>query len=117
MCLVDLEKAFDTVNWARLLEVLQDYEVNPDMLEVIRCLYINTRGYIAGDNEFFCSTMGVRQGCPLSPLLFGFYFNRVVQHIDDKVGTAYMLKFHDQILAAALYADDMTLLAPHPTSQ
>ena len=58
ICLVDLEKAFDTVNRARLLEVLQEYRVNPDMLEVIHHLYINTRGYIAGDNEFFCSTMG-----------------------------------------------------------
>ena len=59
ICLVDLEKAFDTVYWARLLEVLQDYGVNPDMLEVICCLYINTRGCVTGDNEFFCSTMGV----------------------------------------------------------
>ena len=59
MCLVDLEKAFNTVNWTRLLEVFQDYGVSPDMLEVIHHVYINTRGYIAGDNEFFCSTMGV----------------------------------------------------------
>ena len=59
MCLVDLEKAFDTVNQAQLLKVLQDYGVGPDMLEVIHCLYINTRGQVAGDNKFFCSTMGV----------------------------------------------------------
>ena len=115
--LVDLENAFNTVNWVRLLEVLQDYGVNPDMLEVIRHLYINTRGYIAGDNEFFCSTMGVWQGCPLSPLLFGLCFDHVMHHIKDKVGTAHMLKVHDKTLAAALYADDMALLAPQPTSQ
>ena len=41
----------------------------------------------------------------------------MVQHIDDKVGTAHMLKVHDKTFAAALYADDMALLAPHPTSQ
>ena len=59
MCLVDLEKAFDTVNRAQLLEVLQGYGVAPDMLEAIHHLYINTRGQVAGDNVFFCSRMGV----------------------------------------------------------
>ena len=60
ICLVDLEKVFDTVNRAQLLEALQEYGVSSDMLEVIRRLYINTRGYFAGDNECFCSTMGVQ---------------------------------------------------------
>ena len=41
----------------------------------------------------------------------------MVQHIKDKVGTAHMLKVHDKTLAAALYADDMALLAHNPTSQ
>ena len=59
MCLVDLEKAFDTVKQARLIKVLQDYRVGPNMLETIRRLYINTRGQVAGDSEFFCSAMGV----------------------------------------------------------
>ena len=116
MCLVDLEKAFDTVNRARLLKVLLDYGVDPDMLEVIHHLYINRRGYLTGDNELFCSTMGVQQGCPLLPLLFGLYFDCKVQHIKDKVGMAHMLKVHDKTLAAALYADDMALLMPQPTS-
>ena len=87
------------------------------MIEVIHRLYINTRGYVAGDHKLFCSTMGVWQGCPLSPLLFGLYFDQVVQHINDKVGMTHMLKFHDQTLAATLYADDMALLAPQPSSQ
>ena len=58
--LVDLEKAFDMVNWAWRLEVLQEYGVSSDILEVIHHLYINTRGYVAGDNELFCTTIGVQ---------------------------------------------------------
>ena len=60
ICLVDLEMAFDTVNRAWLLEVLQEYGLSSDMLEVIHSLNVNTRGYVAGANKFFCSTMGVR---------------------------------------------------------
>ena len=44
MCLVDQGKAFDTVNQAWLLEVLQGCGVGPNMLEAIHHLYINTRG-------------------------------------------------------------------------
>ena len=60
MCLVDLEKVFDTMNRSRLIEVLQEYAVSPDMLDAIRCPYINTRDQVAVDNKLFCSTMGVR---------------------------------------------------------
>ena len=59
MCLVDLEKVFDTVNQLWLLEVLQGYGVGPDMLEAICRLYINTQGQVTGCNEFSCSTMGL----------------------------------------------------------
>ena len=59
MCLVDLEKAFNTVNRAQLLKVLQGNGVGPDMLEAIHRLYMNTRGQVTGDNEFFCLIMGV----------------------------------------------------------
>ena len=48
------------MNQARLLKVLQEYGVGPDMLEIVRHLYINTVGQAAGDSEFLCSTMGVR---------------------------------------------------------
>ena len=53
----------------------------------------------------------------MSPLLFGLYFDRVVQHIEDKVGLAHMLKVHNKNTAAALYADDMVLLASQSTNQ
>ena len=40
-----------------------------------------------------------------------------MQHIEDKVGPEHMLRVHNTKLAKALYADDMVLLAPQPTSQ
>ena len=41
----------------------------------------------------------------------------MVQHVKDKVGPEHMLAVHNTKLAAALYADDMVLLALQPTSQ
>ena len=47
LCLVDLEKVFDTVLCDRLLHLLDaEYEVGVDMLETIRRILINTRGKV-----------------------------------------------------------------------
>ena len=53
----------------------------------------------------------------MSPLLFVLYFDRVVHHIKDKVGPVNMIKVHNKSIAAAFYANDMTPLAPQPTSK
>ena len=84
LCLVDLEKAFDTVARQRLLQVLQEeYGVGADMLETIRRILIDTRGQVPGGNGTFKTTMGVKQGCPMSPLLFSLYFDRIVKYIKE----------------------------------
>ena len=44
ICLVDLEKAFDTISRPRLMQVLQSYGVTDDMAEIIWRLYINNKG-------------------------------------------------------------------------
>ena len=47
LCLVDLEKAFDTIPHNRLLHVLDtEYGVGADMLETIRHILIKTRGQV-----------------------------------------------------------------------
>ena len=60
--------------------------------------------------------MGVKQGCPASPLLFGLFFDRVVPSIaqDLPPGTDSETTLWVAYLAlqAALYADDLVLLAP-----
>ena len=44
LCLVDLEKAFDTISRPRLIQVLQSYGVSDDMAEIIRRPYIDNKG-------------------------------------------------------------------------
>ena len=50
ICLIDFEKAFDRVPRLRMLEVLLEYGIDKHLVEVIRRLYINTLGQVAGDN-------------------------------------------------------------------
>ena len=48
----------------------------------------------------------------MSPLLFSLYFDRVVEHLHAQVCEKNMVKVANTSIAAALYADDVALLAP-----
>ena len=67
--------------------LLNHYGVNSDMVKTIRRMYPITWGQVAGGTKLFTTTMGVRQGCPLSPLLFALFFNRVVQFIKNNTAS------------------------------
>ena len=58
------------------MEKLKKKGVNGRMLQMIKNIYKETRNEVITDEgvtESFASTRGVRQGCPLSPTLFGVY--------------------------------------------
>jgi len=70
---IDVRKAFDTINWRFLIHVLQCFGFDPLFCEWILIILhsakisININGRAVG---FFNCTRGVRQGDPLSLLLF-----------------------------------------------
>ena len=50
------------------------------------------------------------------PLLFGLYFNHVVKYIKTHMATTDAIQVAQLMLQAALYADDIILMAPNPSS-
>ena len=52
----------------------------------------------------------------MSPLLFSLFFDRVVQHVTMEVHSRHMLHIGGTPIPPALYADDVALLAPIPSS-
>ena len=59
--------------------------------------------------------MGVKQWCPLSPLLFGLCFD-IVKYIEQRITLADAVHVASLAIFAALYAIDVILLAPQSTS-
>lgn len=69
----DITKAFDTLDWNYLLRVLRSFGFHDTFVSYIHNILrsahisINVNGQACG---YFTCTRGVRQGDPLSPLLF-----------------------------------------------
>ena len=83
---IDLEKAFDKVPRARLFHILlEHYGIDPSIVEAIRQMYVGLQGQVKGHGATFAWTMGVKQGCPASPQLFGLFFDRVVPTVASEL--------------------------------
>ena len=73
LLLIDFEKTFDTINWNFLLQTLEFYNFGPFFINWIKLIYkdiysrVANNGYIS---ETFGISRGIRQGDPISALLF-----------------------------------------------
>ena len=77
---VDMEKAYDRVNRKKLFEVMGGYGISEYLVRIIERVYEENRVkfVLEGVETDWCtSNSGVRQGCPLSPLLFNIYFREM----------------------------------------
>ena len=70
---IDQEKAFDRIEWCYLFSIMKKMGVPPGLIQWITILYNNPM-FTVNVNNFFTksskATRGIRQGCPLSPLLY-----------------------------------------------
>ncbi|KAK3547897.1 hypothetical protein QTP70_000353 [Hemibagrus guttatus] len=108
MCFVDLEKAFDRVPCGILWEVLWEYGVHGPLLRVVQSLYNRSRSLVhisSCKSHLFPVHVGLQQGCPLSPVLFIVFMDRISRCSHGLEG----VRFGDNKL---LFADDVVLLAP-----
>ena len=113
---IDIRKAFDTINWKFLLHVLKCFGFNQIFCDWILTilhsakLSININGKAVG---FFRCSRGVRQGDPLSPLLFCLAEEVISRGIEDLVlhGRLTQIKATRSIYIPShcLYADDILI--------
>ncbi|KAK3521399.1 hypothetical protein QTP70_004353 [Hemibagrus guttatus] len=106
-----MEKAFDCVPHGILWEVLWEYGVHGPLLSAVRSLYNRSRSLVciaSCKSDLFPVHVGLRQGCPLSPVLFIVFMDRISRHSQGLEG----VRFGDHRISSLIFADDVVLLAP-----
>ncbi|KAL4440102.1 hypothetical protein ABPG75_003103 [Micractinium tetrahymenae] len=114
-CAVDFEKAFDSVNHGLLWAALRRAGIGGAMLQAIQAMYADVPVCVRsadGLSGCFQAVLGVKQGCPLSPLLFGIFLDDFEEYLQSAAGEAAALpRLAGRIIPPLLFADDMFLLA------
>jgi predicted peroxiredoxin len=117
---IDFKQAFDTVWRNGLWSKLLNHNINGKFLNVIKSMYENIKSCIRtseGVSPFFISTIGVRQGENLSPMLFSLYLNDLetffnyhnARGVECEINNEQLLLYLK--LFVILYADDTVLLS------
>jgi hypothetical protein len=79
----DFKKAFDSVDRDKLWTIMSSKGIRTHLITAIQKTYmeniirVNVGNGISEDSRVI--TQGVRQGCPLSPVLFNLYLDEVIR--------------------------------------
>lgn len=110
---LDFEKAFDSVEWNFLFKTLETFNFGTNVIHWIKILYENpifrlkNNGWISRTCQMH---RGIRQGCPISALLYLF----VAEILSDKIKNnglinGFTVKNSEKEIKNIQHADDMTL--------
>ncbi|MCO5564505.1 hypothetical protein L7F22_018166 [Adiantum nelumboides] len=111
-CFVDFCKPFDTIPRDRLFQRLRILGIPSELLWGVFSLYERVSARLRcprGTSLPIASTVGVKQGYPLSPTLFGLYIDELSEHIlhTDAVG----VDLAGTPVHIMLYVDDIILVS------
>ncbi|KAJ4428794.1 hypothetical protein ANN_25787 [Periplaneta americana] len=108
---VDLEKAFDRVDWNKLMGILKKIGVDWKERRLFSNLCTKQRVKVRIGEEISEGIeigRGVPQGCPLSPTLFNIYLENLVKNCFQNMGGVIV---GGRRIKCIRFADDMALLA------
>ena len=110
---LDIANAFGVIPHTHIIGTLQTIGLPQQLLTVIDDLYTGntTRGMSSeGLTEPVPIVAGVKQGCPLSPVIFNYSMEPIIKAISATKATT-GFRVGGQLLAVLAYADDLVLLA------
>ena len=108
----DFEKAFDRVNWEKMMKVLQSIGVDWRDRRMISELYINQEPVVRiaiGESDSSVIGRGVRQECPLSPLPFSIYAEMMMKEELENVEEG--IRVGGELIKGVKYEDDQGMVA------
>lgn len=115
---IDFRKAYDRIVRCLLWQCLQSLGVHGQALTALQQMYAHVTMQVRMNGQVgipFASEMGVKQGDPLSPLLFGLFIDRIEAFMRAKC-PAIGVDMAGMIVQVLLYADDLVIMAESPAA-
>ena len=113
---IDFKKAFDRVWHEALWATMRLYNININLITVIQKLYEKATSAVCFNNsigDWFNTSVGVTQGCLLSPTLFNIFLERIMTDaLEDHAGT---VSIGGRTITNLRFADDIDGLAGRET--
>uniref|UniRef100_A0A803JDT0 Reverse transcriptase domain-containing protein n=1 Tax=Xenopus tropicalis TaxID=8364 RepID=A0A803JDT0_XENTR len=119
LCLLalDIEKAFDTLDWQYLFTLLETIGLGSIFIKTLQTYYCTPRAQLnlptTSPLGYIEIHRGTRQGCPLSPALFALAMEPLARAIREN-GDIQGLKVKDKEYKVSLFADDLLLHVTKP---
>ena len=110
---LDIAKAFDSVSHKTIEGTLEVMGIPPPMKAYIMDVYLRSTTSLrcnAWTSESIRPTCGVKQGDPMSPIIFNMVMDRLLRKLPNDIG----VRAGDSLVNAAAFADDMLLFASTP---
>ena len=110
---IEFKKAFDSVDRDKLWTIMLSKGIPTYLITIIQKIYmeniirVNAGNGISEDSRAI--TQGVRQGYPLSPVLFNLYLDEVIRILLQKLKTSKYFK--ELIFNTLLFADDQFIIS------
>ena len=91
----DFQKAFDSIQHDKLWNTLTRKNINGKILNVLKSMYSKLKSCIkceTGLTDHFNCTVGKRQGCVTSPILFLLFINGLINYLGTNVKGAFFFQ-------------------------
>uniref|UniRef100_A0A803TCQ4 Reverse transcriptase domain-containing protein n=1 Tax=Anolis carolinensis TaxID=28377 RepID=A0A803TCQ4_ANOCA len=113
---IDMEKAFDNLNWDFFKLLIKELDMGYKFTNAINQIYNKQEAKVKTnslESQYFKIQKGTRQGCPLSPLLFIFSIEILLNTIrnDPQLKGTNIRKYNYKIRA---FADDLICIIEDP---
>ena len=96
MVFIDLTKAFDSINRKGICKILLKVGCPPRVVNIIRSFHDGMMARVSdngAESDSFAVSNGTKQGCGMTPLLFGIVFSAMLHDVFKDCDKGVLIRF------------------------